>query len=359
MRPDHTVLQRRQQSWSWVACGFCGYRAWLTLHFECAVLQPNPSNLWRRARARVCVCVLTRTHALALLQQVYWQWIKPIDACTVDDGYFVGHMLMDISAKNESDLARAIKEFVAKTEMLRDTFVHFGSLVIALLLPWTSDSQVSVETVVSQIPQAVTEAEAECMGLFLLSQLEGAGLQAGSQLTPRLIPSPHRKRSQSPRPSKHRSISPRSSGNEDEGARNGTVVRSVAEFIQQFAALRKLNEYEWFKPMMQTVSSRLTASKPLTRRLSITVLPAALARRGSTGSFKSGQSKVTPAPAGASLTVPIDVKPARPTEAESARRRPTLSERRHTHFEHLEVAREASGASVQPEGPSEFSSVVP
>ena len=73
---------------------------------------------------RACVC---------LPQQVYWQWIKPIDACTVDDGFFVGHMLMDISAKTESELARAIKDFVARTEMLRDSFVHLGSLVSGFL----------------------------------------------------------------------------------------------------------------------------------------------------------------------------------------------------------------------------------
>jgi hypothetical protein len=280
------------------------------------------------------VCERKSERVRSAVQQVYWQWIKPIDACTDEDGRFVGHMLMDISAKNESGLATAVKDFVVKTAMLRDSFAHFGSLVIALLIPWSCDTDMTVETVVSKHPQAVTEAEAECMGHFLLSQLEGGGLRANKQLTPRIIPSPHRKRSRSPRPSKHASLSPHSSGSADRISHDETVTRAVGELVQQFPALRKLHEHEWFKPMMLTICLRLTGSHSLSRRLSVGSFTAA--RRGSMGSFsKLSQGKVTPAPAEPTLSItPICTMPGaaepRAGGLGVSGRRATLSERRKT-----------------------------
>jgi hypothetical protein len=337
---------------------------------------------------------------------VYWQWIKPIDACTVDDGFFVGHMLMDISAKTESELARAIKEFVARTEMLRDSFVHLGSLVIALLMPWTSDSQATAENVAGQTPQAVTEAQATCMGLILLSHLEGAGLRANNQ-SPRIIPSPNRKLGRSPRPN----ASPSARPNERSCVytHDETLSRSFAALVAQFAALRKMNEYPWFEPMMHTICSRLTASKSATksaaRRLSMTSLSAAMqgsmsamgsvSKQGSMsamGSMSKAISKTFRRSSGAAQVAPMEIArsdrdlltgklasaPSEPTITSggsfNGRAHATLSERRNTiplcplHMPR-ELDEDGIGASIMIEpalegpgagaGDSEFSSVVP
>ena len=69
-------------------------------------------------------------------QQVYFQSIRPLSACDAEDGRVVGRLLLDLVERQPKDLARSIREFVCRTEMLRMCGFRFiDRMLTCLLIP--------------------------------------------------------------------------------------------------------------------------------------------------------------------------------------------------------------------------------
>jgi hypothetical protein len=69
-------------------------------------------------------------------QQVYFQSIRPLSACDAEDGRAVGRLLLDLVERQPKDLARSIREFVCRTEMLRMCGFRFiDRMLTCLLIP--------------------------------------------------------------------------------------------------------------------------------------------------------------------------------------------------------------------------------
>ena len=86
------------------------------------------------SRKMVRESVLLRFDAVPATLKRYFQQILPLAKCDAEDGPVVGQLLVEIVSSNPKDLARAIREFVDRTAMLRDCgFAHIGDMLARLL----------------------------------------------------------------------------------------------------------------------------------------------------------------------------------------------------------------------------------
>jgi hypothetical protein len=164
---------------------------------------------------------------------MYFQSVKPLNACDAEDGRVVGHMLMrEVTSKKQHELDSAVGTLVAQTAMLRDAgFSHLGILLSAIVsdVPESDSADFPDETsptaAVSEDPRSVSETEALAMG-------------------------------RSFRPVLLRSITP---------------LAAASGFIHTYTALETLSQAaSWFRPMMEVVSEgvarRLTGTELLRLR---------------------------------------------------------------------------------------------
>jgi hypothetical protein len=97
--------------------------------------------------------------------QVYFQSIRPLSACDAEDGRVVGRMLLDLVERQPKDLARSIREFVCRMEMLRKCGFRFiDRMLTCLLIPDPEagpDGDVPITTL---DPSSVTEEQAIAIG---------------------------------------------------------------------------------------------------------------------------------------------------------------------------------------------------
>jgi hypothetical protein len=64
----------------------------------------------------------------------YFQQVRPLAKCNIEDGRVVGQLLVDLVSSNPKDLPHAIREFAYRTAMLRDCgFAHIGEMLARLL----------------------------------------------------------------------------------------------------------------------------------------------------------------------------------------------------------------------------------
>jgi hypothetical protein len=121
----------------------------------------------------------------------YFQQVRPLAKCDVEDGRVVGQLLVDLVSSNPKDLARAIREFADRTAMLRDCgFAHIGDMLARLL---GADVQGGPDDDATAIPSALvttatigpnrsalTEKQAIAIGCAIASSVHQAhALAAG------------------------------------------------------------------------------------------------------------------------------------------------------------------------------------
>jgi hypothetical protein len=183
-------------------------------------------------------------------QQVYFQSIRPLSACDAEDGRAVGRLLLDLVERQPKDLARSIREFVCRTEMLRKCGFRFiDRMLTCLLIP---------------DPEAGPDDDVPIMTLDRSSITEKQAIAIGGAIAQSV------RRSHVP----------------------ATAVRKV---VNSHAVLRAMNsDFVWFVPMLEVLARKAAESGRSTvmRRLSSLVKRTSVAPIGgqSDGGEDDGES---------------------------------------------------------------------
>ena len=187
----------------------------------------------------------------------YFQQVRPLAKCDVEDGRVVGHMLVDLVSRNPKDLAHAIREFAYRTAMLRDSgFAHIGEMLARLL---STDVHGGSDEDTTAIPSPTVATAA--VGSILAPSTHGD--------------SEHM-------PQQGAACDPASVTVEQAAAIGSMVARSLRSahmpamalrnVVNKYAVLRTLkSSYVWFVPMLEvlTVHEAKQARRPtLGKRLS-------------------------------------------------------------------------------------------
>ena len=125
--------------------------------------------------------------------QRYFQQIRPLAQCDAGDGRVVGQLLVDLASNKPKDLARAIREFVDRTAMLRDCgFAHIGDMLAQLLsadVQGRPDDTTVIQstpvmtTAIGLEPSSLTEKQAVAVGGAIASCVRQAqALAAGLKM---------------------------------------------------------------------------------------------------------------------------------------------------------------------------------
>ena len=111
----------------------------------------------------------------------YFQQVRPLAKCDVEDGRVVGHMLVDLVSSNPKDPARAIRELADRTAMLRDCgFAHIGEMLMRLLSTDVQGGPDDDTTAAAGLdPSSLTEKQGIAIGSAIASSVHQAHALAG------------------------------------------------------------------------------------------------------------------------------------------------------------------------------------
>jgi hypothetical protein len=114
--------------------------------------------------------------------QRYFQQIRPLCACDAEDGRIVGRMLVDMvesKSKEAHGLVFAIRAFVNRTAMLRESgFRHIGGMLAHLLTADAQSGAVDETVIVALDPSSVTEKQAAAIGNAIASRIRRSHVPA-------------------------------------------------------------------------------------------------------------------------------------------------------------------------------------
>jgi hypothetical protein len=148
-------------------------------------------------------------------EQAYFQQIRLADQCDAADGRVVGHMLIELAQSPPKDVDRAIRQFVDRTAMLRESgFRHIGAMLAQLLRADTQGNPDEDAPITALNPSALTEKQASAIGSAIAQ-------------------------------SKRRSHVP------------ATALRTVVESCAVLCTMQ--SRYAWFVPMLEVLTAHETA----------------------------------------------------------------------------------------------------
>jgi hypothetical protein len=111
----------------------------------------------------------------------YFQQVRPLAKCDVEDGRVVGQLLVDLMSSNPKDPARAIRELADRTAMLRDCgFAHIGEMLMRLLSTDVQGGPDDDTTAAAGLdPSSLTEKQGIAIGSAIASSVHQAHALAG------------------------------------------------------------------------------------------------------------------------------------------------------------------------------------
>ncbi len=183
--------------------------------------------------------------------QVYFQSLRPLSACDAEDGRVVGRLLLDLVERQPKDLARSIREFVCRTEMLRKCGFRFiDRMLTCLLIPDPEAGPDDGVPITTLDRSSITEKQAIAIGGAITQSVRRSHVPA-------------------------------------------TAVQKV---VNSHAVLRAMNsDFVWFVPMLEVLVARKVAESgrsTVMRRLSSLVKRTSVAPIGgqSDGDEDDGES---------------------------------------------------------------------
>jgi hypothetical protein len=128
-----------------------------------------PQSFTNRAIPRLMSAVPTFQH--------YFQQLRPLSECGVEDGYAVGHMLVDVVKLSPNDRAHAVRTVANRTVMLQECGMrHIGAMLAHLLTTDSQDRPGPVEELSMSVLKDVdisllTEKQAIALGSLIASSV--------------------------------------------------------------------------------------------------------------------------------------------------------------------------------------------
>jgi hypothetical protein len=156
--------------------------------------------------------------------QTYFLQLRPVAACTADDGALAANLLMDQVAQVEKDeLPTVLSKFVAQTAMLRECrFAHIGTMLLAIALHTLG----TVQDVAVVDPASLGVEQARSIGRGFGSMIIGSTLPEAA----------------------------------------------LDEFFRTYPSMRTMDhDYVWFRPTMEAIATRRMRSSPLGLKMRVGV----------------------------------------------------------------------------------------
>ena len=128
-----------------------------------------PQSFTNRAIPRLMSAVPTFQH--------YFQQLRPLSECGVEDGYAVGHMLVDVVKLSPNDRAHAVRTVANRTVMLQECGMrHIGAMLAHFLTTDSQDGPGPVEELSMPVLKDVdisllTEKQAIALGSLIASSV--------------------------------------------------------------------------------------------------------------------------------------------------------------------------------------------
>jgi hypothetical protein len=159
---------------------------------------------------------IPRAMHVPVTYQTYFLQLRPMAACTADDGALVANLLMDQVAQVKHDeIPTVVSTFVTRTAMLRECrFVHIGTMLLAIALLTLG----TVQDVAVVDPAALSVEQARSIGCGFGSMIIGSTLPEAA----------------------------------------------LDEFFRTYPSMRAMDrDYVWFRPTMEVIAARLMDNSPL------------------------------------------------------------------------------------------------
>jgi hypothetical protein len=167
---------------------------------------------------------ILQTMHVPITYQTDFLQLRPVAACTADDGALAVNLLMDQVAQVKKDeIPTVVSKFVTQTAMLRTCrFVHIGTMLLAIVLHTLGTVQD-----VGVVDPAVLSVE----------QARSIGRGFGSMIISNTLPE-----------------------------------AALDEFFRTYPSMRTMDEdYAWFRPTMEAVATRRMRSSPFGLKMRVGV----------------------------------------------------------------------------------------
>jgi hypothetical protein len=151
---------------------------------------------------------IPQTMHVPITYQTYFLQLRPMAACTADDGALAANLLMDqVAAVKKAEIPTVVSKFVTQTVMLRTCrFVHIGTMLLAIALHTLG----TVQDVAVVDPAALSVEQARSIGRGFGGMIIG----------------------------------------------NTLPEAALDEFFRTYPSMRAMDaEYRWFRPMMDVLAS--------------------------------------------------------------------------------------------------------
>jgi hypothetical protein len=155
--------------------------------------------------------------------QTYFLQLRPVAACTADDGALAANLLMDqVAHVKNYEIPTVVSKFVTQTAMLRTChFVHIGTMLLAIELHTLG----TVQDVAVVDPASLSVEQARSIGRGFGSMIIG----------------------------------------------NTLPEAALDEFYRTYPSMHAMDRDVWFRPMMEAVATRRMRSSPLGLRMRVGV----------------------------------------------------------------------------------------
>jgi hypothetical protein len=167
---------------------------------------------------------IPQTMHVPITYQTYFLQLRPMAACTADDGALAGDMLMDQVAQVKNvEIPTVVSKFVTQTAMLRECrFVHIGTMLLAIVLHTLG----TVQDVAVVDPAVLSVEQARSIGHGFGSMVIGSTLPEAA----------------------------------------------LDEFFGTYSSMRAMDrDYVWFRPTMEAIATRLMQSSPFGLKMRVGV----------------------------------------------------------------------------------------
>jgi hypothetical protein len=167
---------------------------------------------------------IPRTMHVPITYQTYFLQLRPMAACTADDGSLAANLLMDqVAQAKRDDIPTVVSKFVTQTAMLRACrFAHIGTMLLAIALHTLG----TVQDVAVVDPAALNVEQARSIGRGFGSMVIG----------------------------------------------NTLPEAALGEFFRTYPSMRAMDrDYVWFRPMMEAIAARRMRSSPFGLKMRVVV----------------------------------------------------------------------------------------